>query len=98
MVERIIKIILAVLFFICLAKMPYGYYELVRFLALTGFIYLSFKNYEACRKIWSYIFISLAILFQPLLKIDLGRNIWNVVDVVVGLCLLGTCFLKPVNN
>lgn len=35
--NKTIKIVLAVLFFLCLLKMPYGYYELVRYLALVGF-------------------------------------------------------------
>jgi len=98
MSERIIKIILAVLLFICLAKIPYGYYELVRFFALIGCIYLSSRSYAKGRNVWSYIFICLAILFQPLLKIDLGRNIWNIVDVIVGAALLVTCFFNPANN
>jgi hypothetical protein len=29
------------------------------------------------------LFIVLALLFQPLLPIALGRVIWNIVDVVV---------------
>jgi hypothetical protein len=35
-----IKITLAILFFLCLADMPYGYYQLVRFAGLLGFVML----------------------------------------------------------
>ncbi|WP_335339821.1 DUF6804 family protein [Algoriphagus sanaruensis] len=38
---------------------------------------------------------ALAILFQPLLKISLGRDIWNIVDVVVGIGLLISIWAKP---
>jgi hypothetical protein len=41
------------------------------------------------------IYICLAVLFQPLIKISLGREIWNVVDVIVGLALLVSIFIKP---
>lgn len=95
MIEKAIKIILAALFFVCLAKMPYGYYQLVRFIAMVGFVYLAYRNFEEGNKLSSYVFAALAILFQPLLKIDLGRTIWNIVDVVVGLGLLISLFLKP---
>ena len=94
MVEKIIKIILSALLFVCLAKMPYGYYQFVRFIALIGFAYLSYKNIEEGNKLLSYFFAALAILFQPLLKIDLGRNIWNIVDVVVGAGLIFSLFQK----
>ena len=39
--ENAIKIILAILFFICLADMPYGYYQIVRFAGMLGFVFLS---------------------------------------------------------
>lgn len=35
-----------------------------------------------------FIDIALAILFQPFIKIALGRTIWNIVDVIVGVGLL----------
>ena len=37
MIIKLIKTVLAILFFICLTNMPYGYYQLVRFVALVGF-------------------------------------------------------------
>jgi len=88
MIAKIIKIALAILFFICLANMPYGYYELVRFVALVGFAILAYYANESGNKIEVIIFIAFAILFQPLFKIALGRNLWNVIDVIVGIALL----------
>lgn len=75
--------------------MPYGYYQFVRFIALIGFAYLSYKSYEDGNKILCYLFAALAILFQPLLKIDLGRTIWNIVDVAVGVSLIISIFMTP---
>lgn len=98
MVEKIIKIILAVLFFLCLANMPYGYYQFVRFAALIGFAFLSFKHYEVGNKSMSFAFASLAVLFQPIFKIALGRTIWNIVDVVVGILLIISLFYNPKNS
>lgn len=83
-----IKVILAVLFFICLADMPYGYYQLVRFVALIGFGTLAYKANEQNKQIETLIYDGLALLFQPFFKIALGREIWHIVDVVVGIGLL----------
>jgi hypothetical protein len=41
-----IKVTLALLLFLCLLDMPYGYYNLVRFLALIGFAILAYKAKE----------------------------------------------------
>jgi len=60
--------------------MPYGFYQLVRFIAMFGFGYLAIKPEEEKNKI---IYIGLALLFQPFLKVSLGRGLWNIVDVMV---------------
>ena len=41
------------------------------------------------------IYVALALLFQPFIKVALGRTIWNVVDILVALGLIGTLLLKP---
>ena len=86
--EKIIKIVLAVLFFTCLLDMPDGYFQLVRFFALVGFGLLAFNASQKKEQTELIIYIVLAVLFQPLFKISLGRTIWNIVDVVVAIGLL----------
>jgi len=92
--DKSIKIILSILFFICLADMPYGYYQMVRFLGLVGFVILAYDAYQQGRQIEILIYSSLALLFQPFIKIALGRQIWNIVDVIVGIGLLLSLFLN----
>ena len=92
-----IKITLTILFFLCLLEMPYGFYQLVRTIALVGFSILAFKAFEENESTEGIIYIGLAILFQPVFKIALGREIWNIVDVIVGIGLLLT-LLKTKNE
>jgi len=80
--ENYIKIILIVLFALCLLPMPYEFYMLVRFLALVGFAILAYKEHETGRSELAIVYGGLALLFQPFLKIPLGREIWNLVDVM----------------
>lgn len=86
--EKIIKIGLAVLMFGCLLDMPYGYYQLVRFIALIGFGVLAYQANQQSRQTEMFIFGALALLFQPFFKIALGRELWNIVDVILGVGLL----------
>jgi hypothetical protein len=90
--EKIIKIILAVGFFICLLNMPYGYYEFIRFSSLLGFGLLAFKANEKGYRNEMLMYIVLAMLFQPFFKLALGRTLWNIIDVLVGSGLLITLF------
>lgn len=84
----IIKIIIAVLLLLCLADMPYGFYELVRFAAAGAFAYLSYDYFKSKKDGLGFVFAGLALLFQPFFKIALGRTIWNFVDIVVAVGLI----------
>lgn len=88
--DKIIKIVLAILLLLCLVKMPYGYYTLVRFVAFVGFGILSFVTYQKHNEVGIEVllYIALALLFQPFAKVALGRTLWNIVDAVVGVGLL----------
>jgi len=90
-----IKIVLAILFFLCLADMPYGFYQFVRFEGLIGFTILAYQSHEQGRQTEMIIYGGLTLLFQPFFKIALGRQMWNIVDIVVGIGLLISIFMKP---
>ena len=93
--ENLIKLALAVLLLLCLLDMPYGYYQLVRFIAVVGFAILAYFEYERKNIPMVIVFVGLMVLFQPLATIPLGRQVWNVVDVVVAVGLAVTvCVTK----
>jgi hypothetical protein len=85
--ENIIKIGLALLLLGCLADMPYGYFQLVRFCGMAGFAYLAVAYWEE-ENSWGIIFLLSAILINPFFKISLGRELWNVIDVIWAILLL----------
>lgn len=72
--------------------MPYGYFQVVRFSAMLGFSLLAYYASNKQDKTEMIIWIGLAVLFQPIIKIALGRTIWNIVDVIVGVGLLFQVF------
>ena len=87
-------VILAALLLLCLAPMPYGYYMLVRFVAMVVFGLMAYRYYENNKTVATVVFGVLALLFQPIYKIALGRVAWNVVDVVVAGLLVGLFVLE----
>ncbi|WP_333696713.1 DUF6804 family protein [Flavobacterium sp.] len=86
--NNLLKIILALLLFLCLFNMPYGYYQFVRFAAMGSFLWLGWEAHQQGKSIEVFVFLLLALLFQPFLKIALGRTIWNNVNAIVGVGLL----------
>lgn len=86
--NNLLKVILSILLFLCLLDMPYGYYQFTRFTAMMGFAYLGYSANQHTNKNEVFIYMALAILFQPFFKIALGRMIWNVMDLIIGVGLI----------
>lgn len=59
--EKIIKIALAILLLSCVLKMPYGYFQLVRFLALIGFGILAYKAHQENKQTEMWVYGVLAL-------------------------------------
>lgn len=90
--DKVIKIILAILFLVCLFDMPYGYFQLVRFAGLIGFAIFAYQESQKGNNNEMVIYIGLAFLFQPFFKIALGRSLWNIIDVLVAIWLIFSIF------
>jgi hypothetical protein len=95
---KVIKVFLAILFFTCLFDVPYGYYQFVRFLSCIAFGYLAHISNEEKLNNQTIIYIVLALLFQPFIKISLGRELWNIVDVIVGVGLILNTIIEYKNR
>lgn len=80
---------LAAILLICLLHLPYGAYTLIRFIAMVGLCVIAVKCFNEEKIPLAVIFGALALLFQPLVKIHLGRSVWNFVDVIVAAFLIG---------
>lgn len=96
--ENAIKFGLIILLLGCLADMPYGYFQLVRFLGMVGFLYIAFLEKEKGHGSFFIFWILSAILINPIFKISLGRELWNLVDVAWALLLVVSVFYKSTDS
>ena len=85
---KYLYLILIAILLLCLFSMPYGYYMFVRYVAMVAFGVMAYQFMKKDEKGWAVTFGALALLFQPFIKIVLGRTIWNVVDVIVAVLLI----------
>ena len=92
MSKKFVQLILAALLLLCIAPMPYGYYQLVRFVSMVVFAVMAYQYYVKKQEMCAVAFGTLALLFQQFVKIALGRTMWNIVDVVVAIILLFMAF------
>ena len=85
---KYVYLVIAAMMLLCLAPMPYGYYMLVRFVAMVVFAILAIRYFGSGKMIAAGVFAVLALLFQPFFKVVLGRGLWNAADVIVAILMV----------
>lgn len=85
-----LKIVLAVILFICIFDMPYGYYQFVRIAMTFGFSYLAYSANKLNKDNEFIPYIVAVMVFQPFATVHLSKITWNVIDVITGVGLLVT--------
>lgn len=85
---KYIQCLLVIVLLLCLFPMPYGYFILVRYLSTIVFLLMAYNYYHQKKNKLYYFWIVMAVLFQPILKIALGRIVWNIIDVIIAVLLL----------
>lgn len=80
----IILIILLILTAVADLGVGIGYYTLLRFLVTFGAILWAIQFHEKNQNLFITFFI-IAILFNPIIPIYLGRELWRIVDFITGI-------------
>lgn len=97
--KNIALLIAAVFLFVALFDgWPYGFFTLLRFVAFASSVYVAWMAYEVQKEKWVWIFGFLAVLFNPFIVIHLDREIWSVIDFVVGTFLLASIFILKLTS
>ncbi len=62
---------------------------------MLGFTLLAYNSHQQNQKTAIIIYVALALLFQPFIKVALGRTGWNIADVIISIGLITSIFVKP---
>ncbi len=93
---NLLKIIMAILLAICFLKLPYGYYQFLRFAGTISFLLLAFQSKD--NLIFKIIWIGSAVLLNPIFKIYFIKSIWNIIDFALAFILIVSIFIKTKNQ
>ena len=62
--------------------MPYGYYQFLKIAVTLASLYLAFRLHQEDQVFWMLAALAAAILFNPVIEIDLDEDAWKMVDIV----------------
>lgn len=82
----------AFLFLAMFGGWPYGFFTLLRFVVFAVAAYIAWMAYEEKKEKWVWIFGFLAVLFNPFIIIHLNRELWSVIDAIVGVFMIVSIF------
>ena len=88
------SIIAMILLFIAIFPIKeYGYYILLRWVICLTSVYTVYFSYKTERIYWIWIMGVVAVIFNPIIPLHLGKEIWRFVDFFVALIFLISIFV-----
>lgn len=90
MIPRVIIYALATMMIIALFPMQYGYYTLLRITAFSLFALLAYDSHIRSLKLLPWIFGFMAIIYNPVFKIHLLRETWEMINLLSAVLLIAT--------
>ena len=87
------SIIAVIMLLLASTPLPYGYYQLLRFVICGVSMYVAFMAYTCWQKMWAaWLFGFIAILFNPLIPIYLSHKVWQLIDVICAILFICSIF------
>jgi hypothetical protein len=72
---------------------PYGYYTLLRLVVCGTSIYIVYFSFEKEKKVIGSISILFAFIFNPIIPIHFGKEVWVLIDIIAALFYGVTIFI-----
>lgn len=66
---------------IALLDMPYGYYQLLRVGICLAAGFAAYFSSQSGGAAWTGLFVAIAVVYNPIAKLALGRELWGIVNV-----------------
>jgi len=78
---------------------PYGYYILLRWVVCGAFSFLAVQAINRGKQGWLYVFGITALIYNPIVRVHLTREIWSVVNVVtIAIAVVSIFVMKMKHN
>ena len=66
---------------------PYGYYMLLRLVVCGVAVYGAVQAHNQDREGWTWLLGGMAVLFNPLIPVHLGKEAWVLIDLISAVLL-----------
>ncbi len=96
------RVVAIIMLLVALMPNPYGYYILLRWVICAICAYYAFKAYGEKSVPWVWTFGVGAAIYNPIIPLHLGRQVWSVVNIASVVIIIASYFTlrqrKPPEN
>jgi len=89
---KTIRLIAAGLLLLAIADLHYGYYTFLRITICIVSVITFYLSYKSDNKSWMWLFGIIAVLFNPIIPIYLGKEFWVVIDFITAAIFIVSIF------
>ncbi|WP_395732604.1 DUF6804 family protein [Prosthecobacter sp.] len=86
--RRHFTLIVAALAFLGCASLPYGFYMILRVAVCSWAVWTLICARPPSESPWTWFLVCLALLYNPIIKVHLGRELWVAANIFTGIGLL----------
>jgi hypothetical protein len=88
------KLAVIILLIASAGKLPYGYYQLLRWVTTAAGAYAAFQSHQSNKKVWTWIFGIIAVLFNPIVPFYFSKSTWQPIDQITAVIFFVSLFSK----
>ena len=79
---KIVKIVSGALLLVALLSLPYSYYQFLRWAVMIASIYLAYTSFTSNDKKLGWIFVVVALIFNPIKPFFFDKSTWQILDLI----------------
>ena len=91
--ENWLKVVAIVALLGAFGPFPFAYYQMMNWAVLGAALMTAYQAYKRQKKFLMWLFIIVAVVFNPITPFNLRADIWRIADVVVAVLILTSFFL-----
>lgn len=81
-----------------LGSLPYVYYQIMNWIVAGAALLIAWRARQSRREVIAWIFLGVAVTFNPLAPLYLRQDIWRILDIAVALLFVSSIFLLKIRE
>ena len=90
-----LRVLAIVLVLGALASFPFVYYQLMNWVVVVAALVTAYQAHQHKLEFVMWLFVALAIIFNPLAPLYLRQDVWRVADIIAAMFFVVACYVLP---